>query len=342
MMQERDCHLDLLKAIAIVFVLLWHLQPIRLSPIQANTIHNVLHFFNINITLIAVPIFYLVSILLIFRKSTSFLLYQRLARLLSIYLFWSIIQIIMSYLTINASEFFNLGLQIRSQPMWKNFVMGGPPLPIVGDSVVYFLFNLIVLTSVSFIYSKIQKKWRNWLSWFLICIYCCYFYYIYYINLPIPYWRIDNFFVYIPLADILCKKRNRSFLFLSIALFVAFLTYETLQNHKYSIYARNSILFGALSLYLTVNQFAIERLPPLVKKISLYSLGIFAIHKYWMMIFVIFSYLTFNFLNINHMIILANNTLSSLHLAAAFLALLFTVLTVYLFSLSRIMRRYVR
>ena len=332
----------MLKAIAIVFVLLWHLQPIKLFPIQANTIHKVLYFFNINVTLIAVPLFYLVSIVLIFKKSTSFLLSQRIVRLLSIYFFWSAIQIAMRYLTINASDFFNWGLQIQSQPMWKYIVMGGPPLPIVGDSVFYFLFNLMVLTSVSFLYSKIQEKWRSWLSWFLICIYCGYFYNISFINSPIPYWRIDNFFVYIPLADILCKKRKISLLYLSIALFVAFVTYETLQHHNYSIYARNSILFGAMSLYLAINQFAIEELPSIVKKLSLYSLGIFAIHKYWMMIFVFCLSLTFNFLKINKVVTLANNYLSALQLAAAFFAILFTFLTVYLFSLSRFLNKYVR
>ncbi|MCK4783494.1 MAG: hypothetical protein KAV87_07070, partial [Desulfobacteraceae bacterium] len=230
----------------------------------------------------------------------------------------------------------------ESQPILQHVIMGGPSLPIVGDSVFYFLFNLLLLTCIAFLYAKIKEEWRVKLSCLLVVLCCLYFFRCNFGVASIPYWRIDNFVVYIPLADICLKKRSMWFLFLSLSLFGAFMLYEYRQYEINSIYARNSIVFGAMSFYLGINGITLRRLPEKINLLSFYSLGIFALHKYWMMIAVVCLSLLFNLLHINHDIRLATNSLSVLQVFAATLAFLFTVLTVYVMNRSRFFRRYVR
>ncbi|MEN8134472.1 MAG: acyltransferase family protein [Thermodesulfobacteriota bacterium] len=346
MKRERDCNLDLLKAIAIVFVLLWHLRPVALTPVPlTNSLpYFLINIFNNKITLIAVPLFYLISNRLFLEnvKTSSNYVSQRITRILTIYLFWTLVQIVLYYITFFVFEYFRWGWPIEPRSLFKHIIMGGPSLPIVGDSVFYFLFNLLLLTCIAFIYSKIKEEWRFKLSCLLVVLYCLYFLMLHFVNAPIPYWRIDNFIVYIPLADICLKKNNRLFFFLSLSLFGAFILYEHHQYEITSIYARNSILFGTLSFYLGVNEITLKRLPGKINLLSFYSLGIFSLHKYWMMIFIVCLSLLFNYLHINQQIRLATSFLSILQFFAATLAFLFTILTVYVMNLSKYLRKYVR
>ena len=342
MKEDRDYNLDLLKAIAIVFVLLWHLQPIRLTPIAPALDYNVpaylIHFFNNSITLVAVPLFYLVSTLLFFKNSKKDNYFKRrILHILSIYLFWAFVQVVVNFVAFSMGKHFNWGWPIKPQPVWKTVIMGGPALPIVGDSVFYFLFNLLLLTCIAFVYSKIREDWRAILSYVAVLISIIYFYFA----PPIPYWRIDNFVVYIPLADILLRKKNTVYLYVSLALYVAFVVYETRHDDNFAIYARNSILFGALFLYLLIKRINLGGLPKSISSLSTYSLGIYALHKYWMLIFVICVYRLFAFLNISNQISLGQNNLSTVSLLAAFLAFLATILTIYVMGLSKYFRRFV-
>ena len=63
--QGRDDRLDFLKAISILFVLFWHFKPLSIIPspsFLSKILFHLIRAFNFEITLLAVPTFFLVSL----------------------------------------------------------------------------------------------------------------------------------------------------------------------------------------------------------------------------------------------------------------------------------------
>lgn len=63
MKSKRDAGLDILKAVSITFVLLWHLQPFKFKTETENILTNIPNFIidkivNFQILLTAVPVFF--------------------------------------------------------------------------------------------------------------------------------------------------------------------------------------------------------------------------------------------------------------------------------------------
>jgi len=143
-MKERDNQLDSIKALAIILVLLLHFRPLHI--VSGNTfLIQAISFFYTNISLIAVPSFFLVSLYIYFKhKFTRSYTKERIIRLTKIYLFFFIINIGIKVL------FFD-GLDFNKTPFLELLWMGGPPIPEIGSSVIYFLVVLIVLTIVSYL-----------------------------------------------------------------------------------------------------------------------------------------------------------------------------------------------
>ncbi|MBP7233344.1 MAG: hypothetical protein KBA28_15590, partial [Syntrophaceae bacterium] len=90
---SRETGIDIIKAVSIVLVLIWHLQPITknvLPPDSAAGIYGwpVMDFFYRYISLLAVPSFICVSLLLFMKKSFISEGYwkKRLMRLAQIFL----------------------------------------------------------------------------------------------------------------------------------------------------------------------------------------------------------------------------------------------------------------
>lgn len=104
----RDPNLDLAKAMAISLVLFWHLKPIQImetseSSAFIKSINFLLVQFYAQVSLLAVPLFFLVSLYLFFSKANNNIWGYMKKRCLSIgeiYLFWTGCQFIFFYIDI--------------------------------------------------------------------------------------------------------------------------------------------------------------------------------------------------------------------------------------------------
>jgi surface polysaccharide O-acyltransferase-like enzyme len=272
---QRDYSLDLLKAIAIVLVLLWHIQPFRSYTTAGKFILNV--FYN-QITLTAVPLFYIISIFIFYSKANMELTYfkHRLTRVFYLYVFWTAVQLIIYCGTTKLIFGYIPGTNLL-----MSLLVGGPDLPAVGSSVFYFLSNLIILTIVSFLYgSKGDVRLWKGISYLLIISNLVYFGARNIYGIATPYWRIDNFIIYVPVAYLLFNDRNAvegKFLYL-LLYFVASL-YDVFAAKTLSPYDRMSVTFGAISLFCLFYGGSYAK-RSFVDFLARNSLGIFAIHKY--------------------------------------------------------------
>ncbi len=285
---ERDNSLDLLKAISIVFVLIWHLRP--LSFILDKNTHiivlitaNIFRDLELQLCLTAVPLFYIVSLYLFFIKKPNnkyFLL--RITKIFKLFTFWSIFNYV----------FFLIVTKEVPQFSWEIITGLKPSLPLVGDSVFYFLFNLLGLTTIAFLYRKISSKELGRIISFIIIVYCLILFEASCIvNSSIPYHWLLNFVVYVPIAYYLANnpKTILKFKFCYLSAFILFSLHDIyLRTYNYfpSIYGRISIVCGALSIFCFVYPLKIPD-SWYVQKLSKYSLGLFALHKYWQCLFLL-------------------------------------------------------
>ncbi|NTW87970.1 MAG: hypothetical protein HGB26_02335 [Desulfobulbaceae bacterium] len=288
-----------------MLVLIWHLQPIRVSlgPLATETAKvgsSVLQWIYFK-TLVAVPIFYFVSLILFFKKiCTTSDCIRRIKRLVNIFIFWFVVQTIFYLFANPLVSYLNIFTKIsaNNSKLWWILIMGGRSLPLVGDAVFYFIFDLIILVFLSFLYKKISSNKADIIFFAILSLYflCHQFFY------AIPYWRIDNFLIYIPIAHYFANQQNSNLLskkcfVISFCIYIFFLIYEPVMGKfvrvMHSAYDMNSLQWGVICLYIFVSiNFFPKKL--FIEWLSKYSLGIFAIHKFIQLIFlVIFSSMEF-------------------------------------------------
>lgn len=211
--------LDFAKATAISLVLFWHLQPIRISTTEKSTILlKILGLgfaqFYLQVSLIAVPIFFLVSLYLFYHKIEVLSLAgvsKRYLRIGRVYLFWTVCQFAFFYGTIFIISSHNLPRNLPIPiPIHRLLMEGGPPLPIVGGSVFYFLFSLLVLVLLStvFYWLKNMEKLFPLIGISVVLVSILYFEILNLNGRGIPYWRIENFVIYVPLSYFLLKHES--------------------------------------------------------------------------------------------------------------------------------------
>lgn len=350
MEKERDYRLDVLKAISIVFVLLWHIQPVNFTlTAPSDNFSFILKFliagFNFQLSLIAVPTFYIVSLFLFFKKSKHDITHsnKRIKRTTKVYLFWFLIQTLIYLLLKYFIPAFQPGVTTGNQSILNIFITGGPSLPEVGGSVFYFLFNMIALIILSRLYLFIGNLR---LSIILIILINFYFLFCSAIQVKIPYWRIDNFIIYIPAAYFLLHCSNSIKLTrYSYMLYFVFTIYDILAklllDHYPNTYGRNSIFFGALSIFLTVTTFKMLRKSSIVVFLSTYSLGIFAIHKYWMLFFIYVFTELLSLLCLGKSIYIFDSEISSINLFISLPTLICTILTISVLKHNSYIRQFI-
>ena len=277
--QSRNAGIDIIKAICIVLVLIWHLQPISGGMLPYNNYaaflgREAIRLFYHNITLLAVPTFILVSLYLFINKASHIENYwkKRSIRLIQIFLFWVCIQFIVYLL---------LGGKL---PLPLNTIIpgGGPELSYVGASVFYFLFILILCTMWTFLFLKLAEKIKLILSIVIIALSCLHFALSSLYGLGIDTMAMENYYIYIPVAYYLQNYKDK-FIQYRICFFIGFFlsVYAELTfSNIMSAYGRLSIFFGVLSL---VSLFITGRFTTNhpIEFLAKYSLGIFALHKYF-------------------------------------------------------------
>jgi len=306
--KQRDSRLDFAKAIAISLVLFWHLQPLRILVTDKSTVLiKILGFglvqFNLQISLVAVPVFLLVSIYLFYQKiedRTLERMSKRCLRIAGVYLFWTVCQFAFFYGIIFIKYFHN-GVSNLSTPIpiHRLLMEGGPPLPIVGGSVFYFLFVLLILVLVStvfYLFMNIHKIFII-MGISVVIVSILYFEILNLNGRGLPYWRIDNFLIYIPLSYFLLRQdsgkliRYIPYFCMGFILFSAQDVYLRNLGYRCGAYSRASIVFGSIALFSSILQLKDLNKGTVITLLSKYSLGIFAIHKYWQLIMnVVFIY----------------------------------------------------
>jgi len=291
----REINLDLTKAIAISLVLFWHLQPIKIlvtdeSTIFIKIIGFVLAQFYSQVSLLAVPMFLLVSLYLFYQKidgNTIKYTGQRCLRIGKVYLFWTFCQFAFFFLIIFIMSLNNgAGNYAFPIPIHRLVMEGGPPLPAVGGSVFYFLFVLLILVLISAFFYALKDNKKTFIGIFIIIASILYFEIINLNGNSLPYWRIDNFLVYIPLSYFILLKQKQGklnkyipFFYIGFILFSAHDFYLRDQGSFCHLYSRISIVFGSIALFSSILQIKNLKQNAVISLMSKYSLGIFAIHK---------------------------------------------------------------
>lgn len=274
----RDFRIDLMKAICIVLVVVWHFQPITPQMLPSNGAWalwsaNALKFFYLNVTLLAVPTFILLSLYLFFGKATVAQGYwkKRLLRLVQVFLFWVCIQFMLYVI---------LGGKLPP-PVQSIIPGGGPDLPLWGPSIFYYLFILIVCTVLAAVFLKLPEGIKIFVSVMVVLLSLVHFGLSPLYGISIDTRAMEGYYIYIPLAYYLSRYKDQLVRYRALFLgaFLLSLIAEWGWTGMGSAYGRWSVFFGSLSFVLFVlssrgiaNGF--------VSFLAKYSLGIFALHIY--------------------------------------------------------------
>lgn len=78
---------------------------------------------------------------------------------------------------------------------WHELFLGGPALPTVGDSVFYFLVNLLLLTLPAFGYSLVSPRWRTPIGLAVVLVSAALFEALAFSSWRLPYYSPLNFLV---------------------------------------------------------------------------------------------------------------------------------------------------
>jgi peptidoglycan/LPS O-acetylase OafA/YrhL len=283
--QTRQAGIDILKAICIMLVVVWHCQPFKSSMFPGDQfllqiVRQTINFFYFNISLLAVPSFIFASLYLFFTKMSESDDYwkKRFLRLVQVYVFWVGVQFILYVL---------LGGDLPL-PLKTIFRSGGPDLPLSTfmnpvPSIFYFLFALMVCTLLAFFFWKLPDKLKLPVAVLVIAASVLYFLAAAVWTVSIDTRSMKNYYIYVPAAYLLYRYRERmiSCRWIFFIFFVASLVMETAFGWRTPPYGRLSIFCGSFFL-MSVFVSGWTRAWQPVSLLSRYSLGIFALHGYFM------------------------------------------------------------
>lgn len=111
-------------------------------------------------------------------------------------------------------------------------------------------------------------------------------------------------------------------------------------NRDPNTYGRISIVFGAVAAFCLVYALNLGLKDRVMQFLGRYSLGIFAIHKYWALFLIVFFTKVFSILNISQFVTAFNILFSLIYFIVGVLAVALSLLCVRLLGHSRL-REYV-
>lgn len=251
--------------------MLWHTQP--LANFWQRPVHLPTHFFNFEIALTGVPVLFTVSLILLLQRTVRGLSYvlRRLRRLLLVLVVCFAAQVLVCAAALRRSPAIG----------WHEIWLGGPALPRAGDSVFYFLVNLLLLTALAWPFALLPSEWRSRVGLTMCLATGVLFEALTFTRWRLPYYSPLNFLVYIPLADFALRWRNglSRWFWLLVAGYVVLACQDMLLRTQ--VYARPSIVLGALCLVVACERFAVPRVR-LLELAGEYSLGLFVVHKWFL------------------------------------------------------------
>lgn len=305
--QHEFSGFDFLRAIFSIVVVAFHVNLFNLLSEKFGwfLLSDIL---TVNVGLIAVPVFFQVSLFLFFMKSEKvglrYFAQKRLPKLISLYLFWGISLMLVRLLFRGQAEVAEVTeFEISSARKVVEFIISG------GYSHLYFFFSLIFITLFAQLLVSLFRKVKKTSARRIIC-YCLLgvsggfifsFSILGLINHEVTIistiskivrWNYNplNFLPYIFTAAIVIQEFNEGKLkrltpllkyklWGLLSLFVAFtvLEWEFINDLNY---ARPSLIFGSwLLLYVAI--LSNHKPPAIVNFISDCSLGIYAFHLFF-------------------------------------------------------------
>lgn len=354
--KHRDTRLDLIKAISICLVLILHIRPVRIISEDTLGYSGIANFILDQIYLIstplAVPLFILTSLFLLIAKLQSTGIeycINRCKRLFEIFVFWTTIHISIYYCISFIQSLWShttFSWYIPNLQIYQLLSGTSPPLPIVGDSVFYFIVVLIVLTVMTYYFLKIKShNIKNNIALSLIVLSLVYFEILNVTGTYIAYWRLDNFIVYIPIAYFLFNQQNERIrkkyvLLLYLCFFVFGCQDVLLRSYHVNIglYARVSIVCGALAVFTSCTNINSLKSNQIVIFLSKFSLGIFAIHKYYLYILTIITVNLFSILGWSNSVLIMGLPIDLQAVFNALPTIILTLATVHLLSYSSLQK----
>jgi hypothetical protein len=297
--QPRWVGIDYLRASMSLFVLAWHIRLFGMSSLFSPTEYprhrmELSDLINFNILLLAVPVFFLVSLFLQVEKwkATQGRIWGRIEHLTYLYLFWTTVS-----LAVYKMEGYLYLVWPDSILSAFLFVLSG------GRSLFYFIFSLILLTAAGYASRRWPLRWKQILALGCLALLWMFPWIVLEdkrFHLLVALWNPLNFLVYVFIAHLLSHYFGnhpemirtsgywKAVLCLGI-LFVLTASWEwfwirgidnfTYDGYAFTSYTRVSIALGATILVLI--SFSITRPPGFVVKwLSNYSLGIYCLHGF--------------------------------------------------------------
>jgi len=347
-MQGRDDRLDFLKAISILFVLFWHFKPLCIIPSScflSKILFHLIRAFNFEITLLAVPTFFLVSLFLFQFKilENQSYLKLRISHLLKIFIFWSAVRLLTHYMIVILTAMNNGSMPNFRISIWYFLIGLEPSLPRVGLSVLYFLVDMMVLSVIFFIFLKLNQKTKFYLSIVTIILSIIYFEVSIFTKNIILHWGIDNFIIYIAYVYIITidLSKQLSIRYYCLVALIIFMIRDILLQYFYHIpillYGRTSIFLGTITFFSFVYSNHNLKINKYLRLLSKYSLGIFVTHLYWQFIFILLTSKTLDLFHANNVIEIVPDLFIRVdNLIIASLSFTFTFLFIFLLSMTRL------
>jgi len=301
---------DYLRAIFSVAIVADHVALFDLVTILGiTTFSDILYA---NVSCIAVPVFFQISLFLFYIKSESlgfqYFAQKRFPKLISLYLFWVTSKVVFDLLLSGESEALTVGTS--SFRKFIEFAVSG------GNSPFYFFFALIFITVLAevlvFLFRKVESiSEKLKVAYFLLVCSCILIFYLSIVGLlagraagqpeagvssfisSLALWDYNplNFLPYIFTAAIAVQEFNlgklnqlnralKTKLGILLCLFLMFSTFEWIVLDDLLQHKRLSLVFGSwLLLYLAL--LSTQKVPAIVKFISSCSLGIYAFHVFF-------------------------------------------------------------
>jgi hypothetical protein len=303
---------DFLRAIFSIAIVADHTGLFALATIYgSSTITKLLY---VNFSYIAVPVFFQISLFLFYLKGERVpigtLFKNRTIRLIYLYLVWvSSFVLLRLFLTEGSAGIAKLkDLSMRG---WLEFIISG------GNSPFYFFFSLIFLTTLAALLTRILQQTDNLFVksrisyWLLLIVGIIVFFSSIVDRIPIDMyasgqiaalvraatniaqWNYNplNFLPYIFTAAIVAQEFDRgkfaqltpsltTELWILFFLFLTFTLLEWSLLDRLMHYSRLSLVFGSW-LLLDLALLSTHKVPFLVRFISEYSLGLYALHLFF-------------------------------------------------------------
>lgn len=303
--QKNIIGFDYLRAMGCLMVIINHSDGLRVFAIN-ETISKILLFYYTSINLIAVPIFFQVSLYLFYVKRDkikNYFVEKRLSKILILYSFWTCL-FMLAKIAVGDFDFYD---RFGTFPNILGTIITG------AKGLFYFFFSLLVITFLADISIKIKEKFtinlKRWLfyeylGFILSCIYLIVVSSISLFNYQYIWTAYDNPLNFIPyifssylifqrvsyLSQQTSYNRKREINRIIIPLAIAFIVFSILEWKYFyrpdifidgimPLYARLSLVFGSIGLVYLFILLPLKPIP-IVSLLSSCSLGIYCFHKF--------------------------------------------------------------